>query len=119
MHAGRLVLVAPSAPPAIFLRWFANSFGLSERVPERMRRYIEAREAVALAEFEPEWLGPRIEQRVLVIHDRQDRVAPFAAGERVVQWLQNGRLLPTKGLGHARVLDDRRVADEVVAHLGQ
>jgi pimeloyl-ACP methyl ester carboxylesterase len=117
LAAGRLVLIAPSAPPALFLRWFARSFGLSDEVPEAMRRAIESREAVGLEQFEPEWLGPRIGQRVLVIHDRQDRVAPFAAGERVVRWLRGGRLLPTEGLGHARVLDDRRVAGEIVAHL--
>ena len=117
LPARALVLVAPSAPPALFLRWFAHSFGLSDAVPEAMRRRIEAREAVALAHFEPEWLGPRINQRVLVIHDRQDRVAPFSAAERVTRWLVDGRLLPTDGLGHARVLKDRNVALEVVAHL--
>ncbi|MEO8546648.1 MAG: alpha/beta hydrolase, partial [Burkholderiaceae bacterium] len=111
------VLIAPSASPATFLRWFAGSFGLSENVPESMRKAIEARESVPIAEFEPEWLGPRITQSVLVIHDRQDRVAAVAAGERVVHWLRNGRMLPTKGLGHRRVLDDLIVAQEVVAHL--
>jgi pimeloyl-ACP methyl ester carboxylesterase len=117
VRAERLALIAPSASPALFLRWFAGSFGLSDAVPEAMRRTIESREAVGLDQFEPEWLGPRISQRVLVIHDRQDRVAPFASGERVVRWLADGRLLPTQGLGHARVLDDRHVAREIVAHL--
>jgi len=118
LPAERLVLIAPSASPALFLRWFAGSFGLSEAVPEAMRRRIEAREAVALEHFEPEWLGPRIAQPVLVIHDTRDRVAPFAAAERVVRWVRDGRLVPTQGLGHARVLDDRGVASHVVAHLG-
>lgn len=117
LPAQRLVLIAPSAPPALFLRWFAGTFGLAESVPERMRAQIEAREAVALAEFEPEWLGPRITQRSLVIHDEGDRVAPFAAGRQVVRWLTDARLLPTQGLGHRRVLEDRAVAQEVVAHL--
>jgi pimeloyl-ACP methyl ester carboxylesterase len=116
LPAGRLVLIAPSAPPALFLRWFAGSFGLSEAVPEHMARAIESREAVAIEHFEPEWLGPRISQPVLVIHDEKDRVAPFAAGEKVAHWLVSGKLLPTRGLGHARVLDDRHVAQEVVAH---
>lgn len=116
LPARALVLVAPSAPPALFLRWFAHSFGLSDAVPDAMRKRIEAREAVALEHFEPEWLGPRIRQRALVIHDRQDRVAPFSAAERVARWLVDGRLLPTEGLGHARVLKDRNVALEVVAH---
>jgi pimeloyl-ACP methyl ester carboxylesterase len=119
LPAQRLVLIAPSAPPAAFLRWFAGTFGLSESVPERMRLRIESREAVALAEFEPEWLGPRIAQRSLVIHDRGDRVAPFHAAEQVVRWLTDGRLLLTQGLGHRRVLEDRAVAREIIAHLAR
>lgn len=117
LPAQRLVLIAPSAPPVVFLRWFAATFGLADSVPERMRRQIELREAVALAEFEPEWLGPRITQRSLVIHDQGDRVAPFSAAEQVVRWLVDGRLLPTQGLGHRRVLEDRMVTREIVAHL--
>ena len=82
-----------------------------------MIRHIEAREAIALSEFEPEWLGPRIYQRVLVIHDEGDRVAPLKVSKRVVMWLHQARLVTTQGLGHRRVLDDGRVADEIVAYV--
>ena len=102
----------------LFLRWFAGAFGLAESVAERMRRHIEACESVVLAEFEPEWLGPRIRQRSLVIHDEGDRISPFAVSERVVRFLAAGRLVSTQGLGHRKVLFDRSVAAEVVAHLG-
>ena len=113
----RLALVAPSAPPALFLDWFAGSFGLPASVSQRMREQIEAREAIDLAEFEPEWLGPRITQPCLVVHDRGDRVAPFGAGQRIVAATAGARLHGTEGLGHRRVLDDADVAAQVVAHL--
>ena len=114
----RLALIAPSAPPALFLDWFAGSFGLSRSVSQRMRAQIELREAVDLAEFEPEWLGPRIVQPSVVVHDQGDRVAPFAAGERVVASLPDARLHGTEGLGHRRVLDDAGAIAAVMAHLG-
>jgi pimeloyl-ACP methyl ester carboxylesterase len=113
----RLVLVAPSAPPAQFLDWFAGSFGLPRSVSRRMRDQIERREAVDLVEFEPEWLGARLPLPCLVVHDRKDRVAPFGAGERVVAALPRAVLHATEGLGHRRVLDDAGVAARVVAHL--
>jgi pimeloyl-ACP methyl ester carboxylesterase len=113
----RLVLIAPSAPPALFLEWFAGSFGLPRGVSQRMREQIERREAIDLVEFEPEWLGMRLEMPCLVVHDRKDRVAPFAAGERVVAALPQAALHATDGLGHRRVLDDAGVASRVVAHL--
>ncbi len=115
----RLVLVAPSAPPMTFLRWFAAAFGLRESVADRMRDRIESREGIAITEFEPEWLGPRIRQRVLVVHDETDRVAPLESSRRVLRSLADGRLVTTRGLGHRRVLNDRNVASEIVADLAR
>ena len=117
LSAERLVLVAPSPPPALFLSWFAGSFGLREALAQRMRERIERREGIDLAEFEPHWLGPRVAQPCLVVHDEGDRVAPFAAGRRLAQSLGSARLVPTQGLGHRRVLDDAAVAQAVAAHL--
>jgi len=113
----QLVLMAPSAPPALFLRWFAGSFGLADSVPQRMSERIEDVEGVPMGEFEPAWLGPRVTQPTLVVHDEADRVAPFAAGQRVTRALVNARLLPTHGLSHTRVLRDAAVAQAVLEHL--
>ena len=113
----RLVLIAPSAPPMVFLRWFAGAFGLRDAVADRMRDRIESRESVSVSEFDPEWLGPRIRQRVLLVHDGSDRVAPVAVSQRLLRRLSDARLVTTNGLGHRRVLEDRGVANEVVAHL--
>jgi pimeloyl-ACP methyl ester carboxylesterase len=113
----RLVLLAPSAPPAEFLDWFAASFGLPGHASARMRQRIERREAVDLAQFEPAWLGPRVRQATLIAHDEADRVAPFGAGARLAASLPAGRLHATRGLGHRRILDDADVAARVVAHL--
>jgi pimeloyl-ACP methyl ester carboxylesterase len=118
LPVGRLVLISPSAPPALFLRWFAGAFGLSETVPARMQERIEAREAVLMEEFEPEWLGQRIEQRTLVFHDEGDRVAPHATSERLVAVLSGARLQSTRGLGHRKVLADAAVAREIAMYLG-
>jgi len=116
LAVGRLVVVAPSAPPALFLRWFAGSFGLSDSVPQRMRDQIEQREGIPLQHFEPEWLGERVTQPVLVVHDEGDRVAPFSAGQRVAHTLRDARLHATQGLSHTRVLGDPAVAMAVLRH---
>ncbi|MFT3953697.1 MAG: alpha/beta fold hydrolase [Piscinibacter sp.] len=113
----RLALVAPSAPPAQFITWFAGSFGLPERLGLRMQAQIERREGVALAEFEPAWLGARAQQPTLLLHDEGDRIAPFAASQRLAQAMPALRLEPRSGLGHRRILDDAGVADAVAAHL--
>lgn len=117
LPVGRLALIAPSAPPAQFLDWFARSFGLPVGIAHRMREHIERREGIPLEQFEPDWLGARVAQPALVVHDRADRVAPFGAGERFATVLRSAQLHATEGLGHRRVLDDAAVAARVVAHL--
>jgi|SRR5438105_1358971 len=112
----RLVLLAPPDPPAQFLRWFAGSFGLADAVSQRMHERIEQREGVPLQQFEPDWLGARVTQPTLVIHDEADRVAPFSAGRRMAMALPHARLHPTQGLGHTRALGDRAVAMAVLRH---
>ncbi|HJV59413.1 MAG TPA: alpha/beta fold hydrolase [Albitalea sp.] len=114
---GRLVLLAPSAPPALFLRWFAGSFGLADSVPQRMREHIETVEGVPLHEFEPEWLGRRVAQPTLIVHDEGDRVAPLAVADRIAQALPRAALHATRGLSHTRVLGDPAVAQVALRHL--
>lgn len=117
LPVGRLALLAPSAPPAAFLDWFAHGFGLAQGLAARMRAQIERREGVSLAEFEPAWLGARVAQPVLLLHDEGDRVAPHAASARLAASLPAGHLVSTRGLGHRRLLDDAQVAAGVLQHL--
>lgn len=124
LHAGasglpvqRLALIAPSAPPAQFMAWFAESFGLPANIVARMRTHIERREGVSLAEYEPGWLAPRLRQPALLLHDEADRVAPFAASRRLTDAIPSLRLESHKSLGHRRILGDAGVAAAVAAHL--
>ncbi|GAB4560173.1 MAG: alpha/beta hydrolase [Rhizobacter sp.] len=117
LPVGRLALIAPSPPPALFLQWFARSLRLGEGISQRMGSTIERVEGVPLVRFEPGWLGPRLAQPTLVVHDEGDRVSPLAVGQRLSQAVVGARLLVTRSLGHRRVLADAAVAQAVVAHL--
>jgi pimeloyl-ACP methyl ester carboxylesterase len=113
----RLALLAPSAPPAKVIHWFAHGFGLGEVLARRMAQTIEGTEGIPLDQFEPRWLGTRLAQPVLVVHDRADKAAPPAAAEGLTSALPNARLLMTDGLGHRRGLVDAGVIDAVIDHL--
>lgn len=117
LSAERLVLVAPAAPGLTFLRWFAEVIGMDPELGERMRRRIERHESVDFEHFEPEWVGPRVRQPTLVVHDTKDRVVPMAIAERLHAALANSRLHQTTGLGHQRVLHDASVTEAIAAHL--
>ncbi|MET0336058.1 MAG: alpha/beta fold hydrolase [Rhizobacter sp.] len=113
----RLALLAPSPPPSLFLKWFAGSLGLNEALPQRMGAVIERVEGVPLTRFDPTWLGPRVGQPTLVVHDENDKVSPLAVGQRLTKAMAGAELLTTKALGHRRVLADAAVAQAVSRHL--
>jgi len=115
----RLVLMAPPASPHEFTRYFAQVFGLSERTRAAMQRLIEAREAILMPLLEPAAVGPRIAQRTLVVHDREDRVNRFEDGVAFRDAIPGARLVATQGLGHRRILKEAAVLQAVAAFITQ
>ncbi len=106
LPAGRLALVATSPPPRQFLRWFSAVLGPGEALAQRMQARIELREGVPLREFEPAWLGPRLRLPTLLLHDRDDRIAPLAGAERLAAAVPAAQFGTSSGLGHRRILGD-------------
>lgn len=117
LPARRAALIALAPPPAQFLRWFAQAMGTPESLAAGMRHHVERREGVSLGHFEPVWLGERVAQPTLIVHDRGDVTAPIVGSETLLAGLADGRLHVTEGLGHRRLLSDPAVMQQVVAHL--
>ena len=117
LPAGRLALVATSPPPRLFLRWFAGVLGPGEGLAQRMQARIEQREGLPLRHFEADWLGPRLKQPTLLVHDTDDRTAPLAGAQRLGTAIANARFQTTQGLGHRRILTDPMVLERLVQHL--
>jgi pimeloyl-ACP methyl ester carboxylesterase len=113
----RLVLLAPPASPTQYTRLFAHAFALSETTRAAMQRHRESREAIMMRLFEPDAVGPSVTQPTLVVHDRGDRINPFADGEAFARDIPNAQLVATEGLGHRRVLSDAGVLQAVSAFL--
>lgn len=117
LPAQRAALLAMAPPPRQFLGWFVRALQLRPDLAERMARRIEQREGMGMHTFEPAWLGARLSQPTLLVHDRDDRVAPQQASAELQAAMADARLHLTEGLGHRKLLADLRVAAAVAAHL--
>lgn len=106
----RAVLIAPPADVASFSRRFARWHWMPEPVRAAMQAAVEERFGVRWTELEIARLGARLGTEALVIHDRADRMVPFAEGARFARHWTGARLLQTDGLGHHRILQDDEVA---------
>lgn len=109
LPAARLVLIAPPASPHAYTHLFAHVFGLNEATRAAMQQRVEALEGVLMPQFEPQAVGPRIKVPTLIVHDREDRINPFADGVAYSKAIEGALLVATQGLGHRRVLKDSAV----------
>jgi pimeloyl-ACP methyl ester carboxylesterase len=117
LPAGRLAMVATSPPPRQFLRWFAGVLGPGDALAQRMQAWIERREGIPMQQFEADWLGPRLQQPSLLLHDNDDRTAPLGGAQRLAATMTAAQFETTQGLGHRRILSDPVVLDRLTAHL--
>ncbi len=116
LAAERLVCVAPGVDLDGYAHEFARLFGLSAAVSGSMRRRIERRLGVSWEELDPRRLPADRRVPLLVIHDRNDREAPFSGGAALARaW--GARLIATERLGHTRILRDESVVAQATEFL--
>lgn len=116
LSASRAVLVAaPSAYKDVLAR-IARSIGLPGAATARFFASMERFTGLPSGQLDIAQLARRSDAPVLVVHDRNDRVVPFADGRRIAD-IAGAELLATEGLGHARLLKDANVAAAVLRFL--
>ena len=105
----KVVLVSPPSDLEGYSRRFARWYWIPEAMRNAMQKAIEERYGVRWEELEVPRVAPRMTAQALVIHDRDDRLMPWAHGASVARHWPGARLLSTEGLGHRRILADERV----------
>ena len=112
--ADRFALLAPAAAPAAFAETFAAVLGARSDVMSRMRANSERRLRFRWSDLDVCALVTRMEASLLVVHDRDDNVVPFAEGAAIAASWPGAHLLPTEGLAHRGLVRDPAVVANVV-----
>ena len=111
--ADRLALVAPPTTPASFAAVFAQTLGLAPQIEAAMVARLEARYDIRFAELDVRADAARLHQPMLVVHDHDDPIVPFASGKAIADTAPRGRLLAVSALGHRAILRAPSVIDAV------
>jgi len=111
------VLLAPAMRPGKILRQAFYQHGIPRPVSEKLITDLEQQYGYSLLRHSPHLLAHRITSRVLIIHDRDDRITPYAESRRISEERNQMVLHTTTGLGHKRLLNDPEVVDLVQAYL--
>jgi pimeloyl-ACP methyl ester carboxylesterase len=106
LAADRVVFFAPPVGFESFWRRFQQGLGMSDRVWDLMTEHAEAWVGVHFADVQPRFLAPRLRTPLLVLHDHADGQVVFEEGAELASLWRGASLMPTRGLGHLRILRD-------------
>lgn len=111
----KLVLLASFAESTRVLRGFAGMIGASDAVLQSIFKYIERRSGMPVAEYSVKKKAAELSDVAgLVLHDRDDEVAPVEEGREIAaSW--GCSFIETTGFGHR--MQDKSVVNVVMAFL--
>ena len=106
----RLVLLASAVRLEHAMDTFAASFAIPERSMQGLQERIERRFGRSVFDdLAADRLIADIDVPGLLFHDRDDSQVDFSDGQLLAAAWASGRLIPTEGLGHDRLLRDAGV----------
>jgi pimeloyl-ACP methyl ester carboxylesterase len=117
--AKRAVFLAPATDPEQYSGRFARTLRISDCVRESMKRHIERRYGVPWESLRLIQKASTIGAALLVFHDRRDSQVPFADGAAIAAAWRGAELIPTRGLGHHKILRDPEIVFRAVEFLGR
>lgn len=93
---------------------FIQKLGMDIAISKTMTKLFEMKFDQAVNNYSAYIAAREIAIPVLVIHDEDDEDVPVSAAKHIKRHLQNGELLITKGLGHRKILGDKKVIDKII-----
>jgi pimeloyl-ACP methyl ester carboxylesterase len=111
----RLVLLSAPVSPRVVAARYADFLRLPSDFVNRFARHVEQATGRPAESFAVAASGPGTgAEQVLVIHDEDDEVIPFAEGQQIAAAWPGAVLHATRGLGHNRIMRDAAVIQKAI-----
>ncbi|MCC3152015.1 alpha/beta fold hydrolase [Hymenobacter sp. BT770] len=114
----RLVLLSAPVGPREVAERFADFLHLPNDFVERFAAYVQQATGRPASSFGAAVAGPGTgAEKVLVLHDEDDEIIPFAEGRQIAAAWPGAELRATRGLGHNRIMRDAGVVQAALAFI--
>ena len=94
---------------------YQKLLGFNGRVLKGLDRYFRDRFSFGIAEFSMAQLIKEVDKKGLIVHDKEDKIAPYQAAVAIHENWTNAALITTEGLGHS--LHQDQVNDQIISFL--
>jgi pimeloyl-ACP methyl ester carboxylesterase len=116
-HPQRICLFGVPSDMAYILESFAMMLGLEDAAREDLHRRFTTHFGRPASAISATAAAASVRIPVLVIHDEEDNVAPFAQGAALATAIPQARFWRTQGFGHSGALRDAETIEQVVRFL--
>lgn len=96
----KVILMAPPGEATDFISFFQKTLQISDRTLELVIEYFKSRYQVGPDFFSTMRFAPSLNVKGLIIHDEDDKEAPYQYSIPLQQAWAKSRLVTTKGFGH-------------------
>ena len=109
-----ITIGSPSELPEIMLE-YKGILNYNSRVDDAIDNYFVNTFGFGINDFSTSTFAKELNIKGLLIHDKQDKIAPVSASERVHANWTNSKLIKTEGLGHS--LHQEEVSNYIIDFL--
>ena len=102
----------------VFYR-FSQQLHFSEKIAKRMITAVENKFGIKLDTYSSRMNIKDIDIPLLIVHDKDDKEAPYKCSTTLHDLARNSQLKLTSGLGHHRILRDPKTVQHIVQFLFQ
>jgi pimeloyl-ACP methyl ester carboxylesterase len=96
---------------------FVTKLHLKPKYGKLLKAYFEKKNDATMDSFSAYNAAKDVKIPILIIHDENDDEIPIKAAYNIQKHLQNSKIIITKGLGHRKILGDKKVIQDIKTFL--
>lgn len=113
----KLVTIGTANSITQITREFAHNMNMNKAVAKKMKRYFDGKFKEDMDNYSGAVSAKEVKIPTLVVHDEHDVDVHIRSAHEIIQNLEQGELYTTEGLGHRRILGDRKIINKILEFL--
>ena len=110
----KAVLIAGGDVVTDVIDEFIKLMDLDLKYSKKLQRKFEKDFELKMNDYSVSKVGKDIEIPCLIIHDTEDTDVPYSCAENIQKNIKNSTLVTTTGLGHRKILGDKKVIQSII-----
>ena len=113
----KIVVIGTQSKLSIYFAEFIKIMGLKEGYSKKIMTLFSKRVGEKILDYDPENFVRNISSKTLIIHCSDDNYVSFGSAIALRKELKNSEIYKTTGLGHRKILGDKKTIDRLIDFL--